>query len=200
MDEHRSGEQHDPGDEITVAVVGPDPRLLFLLVVLLVGAAIAVVFLFSGDDGSGRIQLGTLSDLAEQTQAGPVRIAELPHLVVSQNRTDAPDYASSSWGENDGAVRLSPNAQLVVLETRDPEDGAELTWCRSARAFVHPEGTRWYGADGDLLRGRGRRGMDRRGVTVTGAGVVVDDGRWVQGVPLQSEDTAWTPRGDCGLE
>jgi hypothetical protein len=192
-------EQH-AREEITVAEVGPDPRLLFVLVSLLVGAAVAVVFLSGGDDGSGRVQLGRLSDLAEQTQGGPLRVAELPHLVVSQNRTGEPDYDSSSWGENDGAVRLSPTAQLVVLETRDPEDGAELTWCRSARAFVHPQGLRWYGADGDLLHGRGRRGMDRRGITVTGEGVVVDDGRWVQGVPLQSADTAWAPRGDCGLD
>ena len=187
--------QHER-EEITVAVVGPDPRLLFLLVVLLVGAAIAAIMLFSGDDDSGRVSLGSLRALAVQAEAGPVQIAELPHLVVMRTSTRRPVY-SASWGENNGAVLLTPDDQLVVLETRDPEDGAPLTWCRAAQAFAHPEGLRWYAADGTLLSGSGRRGMDRRGVTVVGDAVVVDDTRWVQGQPLQSTETAWSPRGSC---
>lgn len=183
-------------EEITVAVVGPDPRLLFLLVVLLVGAAVAAIVLFSGEDDSGRVSLGSLRALAVQTEAGPVQVAELPHLVVVRTSTRAPVY-SASWGENNGAVLLTPDDQLVVLETRDPEDGALLTWCRAAHAFTHPDGLRWYAADGTLLAGSGRRGMDRRGVTVVGDAVVVDDRRWVQGQPLQSTQTAWSPRGDC---
>lgn len=183
-------------DEITVAVVGPEPRLLLVLVVLLVGAAVAVVFLFSGADDSGRVSLGSLSGLAEQAEAGPVRLAELPHLVVVRTATRAPVH-TASWGENNGAVLLSPNDQLVVLETRDPEDGAPLEWCRAAQAFTHPDGERWYAADGTLLAGSGRRGMDRRALTVTGTAVTVDDGRWVQGPPLQRTQTAWSPRGSC---
>lgn len=183
-------------EEITVAVVGPDPRLLLVLVVLLVGAAAAAILLSSGGDDAGRVSLGSLSELAEQAEAGPVRLAELPHLVVMRAATPAPVY-TATWGENSGAVLLSPHDQLVVLETRDPQDGAQLVWCRAARAFAHPEGERWYAADGTLLAGTGRRGMDRRAVTVVGEGVVVDDDRWIRGQPLQSTQTAWSPRGDC---
>jgi hypothetical protein len=183
-------------DEITVAVVGPDPRLLLVLVVLLVGAAITAIFLLDGDDDAGRVPLGTLTGLAEQAEAGPVRLAELPHLVVVRTATRAPVY-DASWGENTGSVLLSPDEQLVVLETRDPQDGAQLRWCRAAQAFAHPDGTRWYAADGTLLAGTGRRGMDRRAVTVIGAAVVVDDASWVQGQPLQKTRTSWSPRGDC---
>lgn len=190
--------QEQPGEpeEITVAVVGPDPRLLLVLVVVLVGAAIAVVVLFSGDDDRGRVSLGALPELVEQASAGPVRIAELPHLVVVRTSPPQPVY-SARWGENSGAVLLTPHDQLVVLETRDPKDGAELIWCRAANAFAHPDGSRWYAPDGALLTGDGRRGMDRRGVTVRGQAVVVDDSRWIQGQPHQSENTSWSPRGDC---
>lgn len=189
------GEQ--PGREgITVAVVGPNPRLLLVLVVLLVGAAIATVLFLGGEDDSGRVSLGSLGGLAEQAEAGPVRLAELPHLVVMRTATPAPVY-EVSWGENTGAVLLDPNDQLVVLETRDPEDGAPLEWCRAARAFAHPEGERWYAADGTLLAGEGRRGMDRRALTVLGNEVVVDDARWIGGQPLQRTRTSWSPRGSC---
>lgn len=184
------------GDEVTVAVVGPDPRLLLVLVVVLVGAAVAAIVLFGGEDDSGRVPLGSLSALSEQADAGPVRLAELPHLVVVRTATRAPVY-TATWGENSGAVLLSPTDQLIVLETRDPEDGAALEWCRAAQAFAHPGGERWYAADGTLLTGIGRRGMDRRALTVVGEGVVVDDGRWIQGQPLQHTQTAWSPRGDC---
>lgn len=190
-------ERGEQGEEITVRVVGPDPRLLLVLVMVLVGAAAAAVLLLGGEDDRGRVALGSLAALSAQADAGPVRLAELPHLVVSKARTEVPEYRGGSWGENRGSVLLDPHTQLVVLETRDPQDGAELTWCRAARAFVHPLGLRWYGPDGDLLRGNGRRGLDRRGITVNGTGVVVDDGRWVQGRPLQSTQTAWSPRGDC---
>lgn len=183
-------------EEITVAVVGPHPRLLLVLVVLLVGAAVTAVALFSGGDDDRRVTLGTLPDLAEQAAAGPVRLAELPHLVVMRTRPPAPVY-TAQWGENDGMVLLTPNDQLVVLDTRDPEDGAELTWCRAARAFAHPQGERWYSASGTLLAGEGRRGMDRRAVTVLGETVVVHDDRWIQGQPLQRTQTGWSPRGSC---
>lgn len=189
-------EQSGEPEDIRVAVVGPDPRLLLVLVVALVGAAIAVVVLFSGGDDHGRVSLGALPELAEQARAGPVRIAELPHLVVVRTSTPEPVY-SARWGENTGAILLSPHDQLVVLDTRDPKDGAELTWCRAASAFAHPDGRRWYAPDGALLAGDGRRGMDRRGVLVIGQAVVVDDGRWIQGQPGTSETTGWSPRGDC---
>lgn len=181
---------------ITVAVVGPDPRLLLVLVVVLVGAAVAAVLLFNGNDDRSRVSLGSLPELAAQAEAGPIRIAELPHLVVMRTSTREPVY-DARWGENTGAVLLTPHDQLVVLETRDPEDGATLTWCRAARAFAHPDGTRWYAPDGRLLSGSGRRGMDRRGVTVMGQAVIVDDGRWIRGQPRGSEDTSWSPRGNC---
>lgn len=189
-------EQPEEPEEITVAVVGPDPRLLLVLVVVLVGAAVAVVLLFGGGDDHDRVSLGALPELAEQAEAGPVRIAELPHLVVVRTSTRQPVY-DAHWGETNGAVLLTPHDQLVVLETRDPADGAELTWCRAARAFVHPNGTRWYAPDGTLLSGDGRRGMDRRGVTVVGQAVFVDDGRWVRGQPRHTDNTSWSPRGDC---
>lgn len=191
-------DQQDQPEEITVAVVGPDPRLLLLLVVTLVGLAAVGIFLFSGDDDAGRVPLGSLTDLATQAEAGPVRLAELPHLVVVRTATRAPVY-SARWGENTGAVLLTPDEQLVVLETRDPEDGAELTWCRTARAFAHPSGARWYAADGTLLAGEGRRGLDRRAVTVVGEAVFVDDDRWIRGQPLGRSQTSWDPRGDCGV-
>lgn len=189
-------QERDEPDEITVAVVGPDPRLLLLLVAVLVGLAVAAVVLFSGDDDSGRVSLGSLQELADQAAAGPIRLAELPHLVVVRTGTRAPVY-NVRWGENNGTVLLTPNEHLVVLETRDPEDGAPLTWCRAAQAFTHPDRARWYAADGTLLAGDGRRGLDRRGVTVVGEAVFVDDDRWIQGQPLQSSDTAWSPRGSC---
>lgn len=187
-------EQQEP-DEITVAVVGPDPRLLLVLVIVLVSVAIAAVFLLGGDDGQ-QTPLGGLTELAEQAQAGPVRLAELPHLVVMRTGTRTPVY-DARWGRNTGAVLLTPNDQLVVLETRDPKDGAELTWCRAAQAFAHPEGLRWYAADGSLLQGNGPRGLDRREVTVVGEAVFVHDGRWVSGQPVLVSETAWSPRGDC---
>lgn len=183
-------------EEVTVAMVGPDPRTLFVLVTLFIGAAVAAVVLFAGDDDSGRVALGSMDALAEQAVAGPVRIAELPHLVVVRTTTRTPVY-TASWGENTGAVLLTPTDQLVALETRDPEDGAELTWCRTARAFAHPKGLRWYAPDGSLLRGEGRRGMDRRALSTVGQSVVVDDARWVQGPPAPVDRTAWSPRGDC---
>ena len=189
-------EQPEEPEEITVAVVGPDPRLLLVLVVVLVGAAVALVVLFSGEDDGGRASLGSLPELAAQAEAGPVRIAELPHLVVVRTSTREPVY-DARWGESTGAVLLTPNDQLVVLDTRDPEDGAELTWCRAARAFAHPDGLRWYAPDGRLLAGDARRGMDRRGVTVVGQEVFVDDDRWVRGPLGQAEDNGWSPRGDC---
>ncbi len=191
-------DQQDEPDEITVAVVGPDPRLLLVLVVTLVGLAAVGIFLFSGDDGD-RVSLGSLTDLAEQAESGPVRLAELPHLVVVRTATRESVY-NPRWGENNGAVLLTPDDQLVVLETRDPADGAELTWCRAAQAFAHPEGERWYAADGTLLAGDGPRGLDRRAVTVLGEAVFVEDGRWVQGQPFSRSQTSWSPRGDCGLE
>lgn len=183
-------------EEITVAVVGPDPRLLLVLVVLVVGATLAAFVVTGGQDDRGRVSLGSLPDLAAQAQAGPVRLAELPHLVVSRAPTRQAVH-TASWSESTGAVLLTPYDQLVVLDTRDPEDGARLTWCRAAAAFAHPDGLRWYGPDGTLLAGEGRRGMDRRGVTVMGQAVVVDDGRWVQGQPLQSTQTSWSLRGEC---
>lgn len=189
-------EQPEEPEEITVAVVGPDPRLLLVLVVVLVGAAVALVALFSGEDDRGRASLGSLPELAAQAEAGPVRIAELPHLVVVRTSTREPVY-DARWGESTGVVLLTPHDQLVVLDTRDPEDGAELSWCRAARAFAHPDGLRWYAPDGTLLAGDGRRGMDRRGVTVVGQAVVVDDDRWVQGPRDRAEDTSWSPRSDC---
>ena len=190
--------EHDgPDEEITVAVVGPDPRLLLVLVVALVGLAATGIFLFSGDDDRGRVALGSLSDLAEQAEAGPVRLAELPHLVVVRTGTRTPVY-DARWGENTGAVLLTPDEQLVVLETSDPADGSELTWCRAAQAFAHPEGARWYAADGTLLAGTGPRGLDRRAVTVVGEAVYVDDDRWIRGQPLSRSQTSWDPRGDCG--
>lgn len=195
VDEQGVGEQPER-EEITVAVVGPEPRLLLVLVVLLVGAAVAAIVLFSGEDDTGRVSLGSLTGLTAQAEAGPVRLAELPHLVVMRTRTRVPVY-SASWGENRGAVLLTPNDQLVVLETRDPQDGAELEWCRAARAFAHPGGERWYAADGTLLAGAGRRGMDRRALTVMGEAVIVDDERWIQGQPLQHTQTSWSPRGSC---
>jgi hypothetical protein len=189
-------QERDEPEEITVAVVGPDPRLLLLLVATLVGIAVVAVLVFSGDDDSGRVSLGSLQELADQAAAGPIRLAELPHLVVVRTGTRAPVY-DVRWGENNGAVLLTPDEQLVVLETRDPEDGTALTWCRAAQAFTHPDRARWYAADGTLLAGEGRRGLDRRGVTVVGEAVFVDDGRWIQGQPLRSSDTAWSPRGSC---
>lgn len=189
-------EQQPEREQVTVAVVGPNPRLLFVLVMLLVGTAVAMIVLFSGDDDAGRVSLGSLSGLATQAEAGPIRLAELPHLVVVRTGTRAPVY-SATWGENTGAVLLTPNDQLVVLETRDPQDGAELEWCRPAQAFAHPGGERWYAADGTLLAGEGRRGMDRRALTVVGEAVVVDDARWIQGQPLQRTQTSWSPRGSC---
>lgn len=189
-------QEHEEPEEITVAVVGPDPRTLFVLVLLFVGVAVAAVVLFAGDDDRGRVPLGSVGALAEQALAGPVRVAELPHLVVVRTGTREPVH-TARWGENTGAVLLTPNDQLVALETRDPEDGAELTWCRAARAFAHPQGLRWYAPDGSLLRGEGRRGMDRRALTTSGDAVVVDDGRWVQGPPAEATRTAWSPRGDC---
>lgn len=190
--------EEPPGEreEITVAVVGPNPRLLLVLVVVLAGAAAAAVLLLGGGDDDRRVSLGSLPELAAQAEAGPIRIAELPHLVVMRTSTAQPVY-SARWGENTGAVLLTPNDQLVVLETRDPRDGAEVTWCRAAGAFAHPDGARWYGPDGTLLAGDGRRGLDRRGLTVEGQAVLVDDGRWIQGPPLQSRQTSWSPRGTC---
>lgn len=190
------GDRPDEPEEITVAVVGPNPRLLLALVVSLVGAAIAAVLLFDGDDDAGRVSLGSLSELATQAEAGPIRLAELPHLVVVRTATRTPVY-TARWGETTGAVLLTPHDQLVVLETRDPTDGTALSWCRSARAFVHADGERWYAADGTLLLGDGRRGMDRRALSVIGEGVVVDDSRWVSGQPREATETAWWPRGDC---
>lgn len=188
---------HDPDEpeEITVAVIGPDPRLLLVLVVVLVGIAVTAIFLIGGDDASRRVSLGSLTELAEQAEAGPIRLAELPHLVVVRTGTRTPVY-DARWGENNGAALLTPHDQLVVLETRDPEDGAELTWCRAAGAFAHPDGERWYAPDGTLLQGDGRRGMDRREITVVGEAVFVDDARWVGGQP-RSTDTSWSPRGNC---
>lgn len=183
-------------DEGGVPVVGPDPRLLLVLVVLLVGAAVAGILFVGAEPSSRRVPLGSLSELAEQAAGGPVRLAELPHLVVVRTATRTPVY-DARWGENTGAALLTPNDQLVVLETRDPADGAELTWCRAAQAFVHPERDRWYAADGTLLAGTGPRGLDRRAVTVVGEAVFVDDARWVQGLPLRKTQTAWTPRGSC---
>lgn len=184
-------------DEITVAVVGPDPRLLLVLVVVLAGAAAAAVLLLGGAEDDRRVSLGSLPELAAQANAGPVRIAELPHLVIVRTSPPRPVY-SARWGENNGTVLLTPHDQLVVLETRDPRDGAELTWCRAAGAFAHPDGVRWYGPDGTLLAGNGRRGLDRRSLTVVGEAVIVDDGRWIQGPPPTAESTSWSPRGDCG--
>lgn len=190
-------EQDGEPEEITVAVVGPDPRLLLVLVVTLVGLAAIGIFLFSGDGDGDRVPLGRLSDLAAQAEAGPVRLAELPHLVVVRTGTRTPVY-DARWGQNTGAVLLTPHDQLVVLETRDPEDGAALTWCRAAQAFAHPEGARWYAADGTLLAGNGRRGLDRRAISVLGEAVFVDDDRWIQGQPFSRSETSWDPRGDCG--
>lgn len=189
-------EQQDDREPVTEVLVGPDPRLLLVLVVLLVGAALVTVFLLGdGDDGS--VALGRLDDLAEQADAGPVRIAELPHLVLMHSTSRTPTY-DAHWGENTGSIRLDPRRTLVVLETTDPEDGAELVWCRAARAFAHPDRVRWYAADGRLLAGQGRRGMDRRALSVTGGDQVeVDDSRWVRGPVRASQDTAWTARGDC---
>lgn len=189
-------EQPSDREEITVAVVGPDPRLLLVLVVVLVAAAVAAIFLFRGGPDDGRVSLGRLTSLAQQAEAGPVRVSELPHLVVVRTATRQPVY-TASWGENNGAVLLTPHDQLVVLETRDPEDGAPLSWCRAAQAFAHPDGSRWYASDGTLLAGTGRRGMDRRALTVVGEAVIVDDGRWIQGQPLQRTQTSWSPRGNC---
>ncbi len=192
-------EQHEQEpEEITVAVVGPDPRLLLLLVATLVGVAVGVIFLFSGGEDD-RVSLGGLGELAAQAQAGPVRLAELPHLVVTRTATRSAVY-DARWGQDNGAVLLSPEEQLVVLETRDPADGADLTWCRAAQAFAHPDGVRWYAADGTVLAGTSPRGLDRRGVTVVGEAVFVHDDRWVSGQPLSRTQTAWEPRGDCGSD
>lgn len=189
-------EQQEP-EEITVAVVGPNPRLLLFLVATLVAAAAGVIFLFSGDD-SDRVALGSLSELADQAQAGPVRLAELPHLAVVRTPTRQSVY-DARWGENNGAVLLTPDDQLVVIEIRDPADGAELVWCRAAGAFAHPDGVRWYAADGTVLAGTSPRGLDRRAVTVVGEAVFVDDDRWVQGAPLSRTQTGWEPRAECDL-
>ena len=179
---------------VEVAQVGPDPRLLVVLVAV-VSLGVAWMFLWSGDDGR-EATIGGLDDLAERAAAGPVRLVELPHIVVTRTPTrDSPVYLAR-WGENTGSMLLSSREQLVVLDTVDPTDGARLTWCPSRGVFEHPDGDRLYAPDGLLLAGEGRRGMDRRGVTLTAAGQVrVDDGRWVSGLPNRSTDTAFEPRG-----
>ena len=179
---------------VGVEQVGPDPRLLLLLVAVL-SLAVAWMFL-GGDDGGDEVTLGSIDDLAQRAAAGPVRLVDLPHLVVVRAPTrDAPAFLAR-WGENTGSVLLNAREQLVVLETTDPTDGEPLTWCPSRGVFEHPEGERFYDADGLLLAGDGRRGMDRRGMTLTGPALVkVDDGRWVSGLPIRPTDTAFEPRG-----
>lgn len=187
----------DGREEVVVAVVGPDPRLLALLVVLLGGLALWLL-LGSGDDrDTGTVPLGTIAALATQAESGPVPIAALPHLVVSLATTPEPVY-DARWGQNTGAVLLNPREQLVVLETRDPEDGGPVTWCRAAAAFTNEDHSRWYASDGRLLAGDGRRGLDRRALEVVGgASLRVDDDRWVRGPERHTRDTGWTPAGPC---
>lgn len=180
---------------VEVEQIGPDPRLLFVLVVVL-SLGIAWMFVASGDDGDRQVELGTIDDVAARTAGGPLPIVELPHLVVARTEVRDSPVLQARWGENTGSVLLSSREQLVVLDTRDPVDDATLVWCPTRGVFEHPDGERLYAPDGLLVAGDGRRGMDRRALVLTGpALVVVDDARWVSGPPRDATDTAFAVRG-----
>lgn len=184
-----------PHDGIEVEAA-PDPRLLVLLIALL-AVGVSLMFVTARSDPGHRVTLGSIDDLAQRAAAGPVRLVDLPHLVVMRTPTRSSPIYQQRWGENTGSLLLSDQEQLVVLETTDPVDDAPLTWCRSRGVFEHPAGQRVYAPDGLLLAGDGRRGMDRRALGLTGAAVVeVDDGRWVSGIPRRVTDTSWTARGE----
>lgn len=185
-------------DEIWIEQVGPDPKLLVLLVAVLVAAAVAIVFT-RGPGTGGQVTLGSLESVSQQAAGGPLYIAELPHLVVMRTNTPTPIY-DARWGQATGSILLTPFEQLVVLVLADPKDGAPLTWCPARDVFEHPDGARLYGADGALLAGDGRRGMDRRALGVVAAGVVrIDDDRWVSGIPRRTTDTSFEVRGPSCL-
>jgi hypothetical protein len=183
------------GPVVEVERVGPDPRLLVLLVAVL-SIGVAWMFLTSGDDDTRRVTLGSIEDVAEQAAAGPVRIADLPHLVVVRTAVRDSPILQARWGENTGTVLLSSREQLVVLETVDPQDGEPLVWCATRGVFEHPDGERMYAPDGLLLTGDGLRGMDRRAIGLTGPALLeVDDARWVSGLARRATHTAFAPRG-----
>lgn len=190
----------DVDPTVEVEQVGPDPRLLVLLLVSLV-LGLTWMFLRAGDDGGGRITIGTVESVAETAAAGPVQLVELPHLVVVRTSTRGAPVPQARWGEANGAILLSADEQLVVLDTADPVDGATLQWCPRRGVFEHPDGDRLYASDGLLVAGDGLRGMDRRGFGLTGPALVeVDDGRWVSGAPRRTTDTSFAVRGATCLE
>ncbi len=183
-----------------VPVVGPNPGLLLILVAVFVAAAVTIVFTRStGVSSDAQITLGSLERVAQDAAAGPLYLAELPHLVVMRTATPEPIY-DAQWGQATGSILLTPFDQLVVLVLEDPKDGEPLSWCPARNVFEHPDGKRLYGPDGALLAGDGRRGMDRRALGVVAAGVVrVDDDRWVSGIPRRVTDTSYEPRGPSCL-
>ncbi|MFT4744808.1 MAG: hypothetical protein ACI9AD_000655 [Nitriliruptoraceae bacterium] len=199
MDERDPDRRPDELHDDLVPVVGPNPGLLVVLVAVFVAAAVAIVFT-RGPDPSQQVMLGSLERVAQDAQAGPLYLAELPHLVVMRTWTPEPIY-DASWGRSTGSLLLTPFEQLVVLELVDPADGEPLVWCEDRNVFEHPDGRRLYGPDGALLQGDGRRGMDRRALGVIAAGAVrVDDGRWVSGIPRRTTDTSFAPRGPSCLQ
>lgn len=193
-------EHVDDGQHAEVEQVGPDARLLLVLVMLVV-LGVAWMYVRATGGGGEPVPLGSIEDVAERAAAGPIRLVELPHLVVARTPVrDAPQY-QARWGENSGTILLSASEQLVVLETTDPVDGAPLTWCPTRDVFEHPDGERFYAPDGLLVAGDGLRGMDRRALVLSGAAQVeVDDGRWVAGQPRRSTDTTFVPRGASCLD
>lgn len=184
---------------VEVEQVGPDARLLLVLVAVL-SLAVAWMFVRANDEGGTRVTLGSIEELAERAAAGPVRLVELPHLVVMRTGVRDSPVLQARWGENSGSILLTSREQLVVLEIRDPTDDAELVWCATRGVFEHPDGDRLYAPDGLLVAGDGLRGMDRRALGLTGPALVeVDDGRWVSGIPREATDTGFAVRGPSCL-
>lgn len=188
--------EDDPAGEVREVL--PDARLLFVLVVVLLLGAFALVSRWGGgDDGSSQVTIGRLEDVLLAMTSDPLPIPELPGIVVTRGAID-PFAVDPTWGEATGSLALRRDEALFALDLADPIDGTTLTWCRSSGRFEHAGGSRTYGVDGRLRSGNGRRGMDRRAISAgTGGQVVIDPSRWVAGVPVSRDDAVMPPVGTC---
>jgi hypothetical protein len=169
----------------------PDVRLLFVLVLVSVLGALALISRYGGssDTADRLVELGRLEQVVGAMTSDPLAIAELPGIVVTRGPVNLVS-SMPRWGEATGWLPLDNTEALFALSLRDPVDGTTLAWCPSSQRFEHSDGQRAYGVDGRLLAGWGPRGMDRRAI-LSGAGgqVVIDPGRWVVGLPASRNDT-----------
>lgn len=133
--------------------------LVGMVSLLLIGAAVLIMFLWQPDD---RPRLGHLSDLA-------VGEVTLHQVTLPATGSNGQSTATTIWVY---AVRPS-TAEVLALSQRDPLNGCQVVWQPQAGYFIDPCHGSTYTLSGEYVRGPSARGLDRFPVQIRRRGEIV---------------------------